>query len=502
MTNTLKATSIRAAKAWSGDSDDAWGTRPDGDTWSVTCLLQRRLGDGEWEWVVPAGADPIDEGDSLYGSDVITRTISGSGNHADIELTYLPACDASGTAYSYRLVERVPGSYDVQDADAVDTVATETVGDITYRYVAVEDDGNGQTFMNALRTTSLTGTKIWDDHWTGAAPDFESGKRPELVLYRQVADGKPEQVKMKDGSAPARPDWTEEASGAWKYTYSGLPAADQNDKPYTYSVKEDIESVKGFYSSCSKDDSGNTVITNTATILELTKIGPDGKKLEGCTFEISPLDGSTFADNSTSAVKLATNSEGTVRSVAWLVVGGTYGIKETSAPEGYELVQETLSIKVNQDGSIAVVGEVPSGYVQDGTDSFKVQVTDEPIEIGIEKIGKDSGIGLNGAEFKITGIFAGSSVSEERTFTTDSIGSLVGQINLSSVLKSGQEYTITETTAPGGYKLAGGELKVKVCDNGRLTVVGDAPANYSIDNSGAHIVVVDEPIEVDFNLSG
>ena len=78
----------------------------------------------------------------------------------------------------------------------------------------------------------------------------------------------------------------------------------------------------------------------------------------------------------------------------------------------------------------------------------------------------------------------------------------MGQINLSSVLKSGQEYTITETTAPGGYKLAGGELKVKVCDNGRLTVVGDAPANYSIDNSGAHIVVVDEPIEVDFNLSG
>lgn len=125
MTNTLKATSIRAAKAWSGDSDDAWVTRPDGDTWSVAYLLQRRLGDGEWEWVVPADADPIDEGDSLYGSDVITRTISGSGNHADIELTYLPACDASGTAYSYRLVERVPGSYDVQDADAVDTVATE-----------------------------------------------------------------------------------------------------------------------------------------------------------------------------------------------------------------------------------------------------------------------------------------------------------------------------------------------------------------------------------------
>ena len=89
MTNTLKATSIRAAKAWSGDSDDAWGTRPDGDTWSVTYLLQCRLGDGEWEWVVPAGADPIDEGDSLYGS---TSLRGPSLGRATMPTSSLPTC--------------------------------------------------------------------------------------------------------------------------------------------------------------------------------------------------------------------------------------------------------------------------------------------------------------------------------------------------------------------------------------------------------------------------
>ena len=148
------------------------------------------------------------------------------------------------------MVEQVPGSYDVTGGDEV---ATATKNGVTYRYYVVEstetegaDKHDTQSFTNELRTVGLTGTKLWEDFDTTLADNLTADNMPTMVLYRQAEGGSAEQVKMKNGSEPAQPEWTETADG-WTFTYENLPAADKNNKPYTYWAEERPASVPGFY---------------------------------------------------------------------------------------------------------------------------------------------------------------------------------------------------------------------------------------------------------------
>ena len=109
-----------------------------------------------------------------------------------------------------------------------------------------------------------------------------------------------------------------------------------------------------------------------------------------------------------------------------------------------------------------------------GEGNITVSATDDPIEVAIKKVASD-GAGdsaMNGAEFQIEGVFAGETESKVETLTTNGDGFTE---TLSSILKAGQEYTITETKAPAGYKLLSNALKIKVSTDGSVTVVGEVP---------------------------
>lgn len=321
ITNTLVPVSISATKTWSADLGNAWNTRPvTNGNWSVTYLLQRRDDeDKSWEWVLKYGTTHK-ESENLFDKDIVSETITGNGDSSTVTWKNLPARSDAGEAYQYRVVERVPGGYDVltsnntgaeslKNADGTDY--TETVNDVTYRYYVVssspatQNKPATQTFTNTLRTVDLQGTKLWNDYGTDFASRLDTDDMPKLTLNRKAgANGAEEPVKYitsengKVTSTDAQPEWTKNKDGSFTFTYVDLPAANKNDVPYTYWAVEQGGASDGYYplygtsnaaapsgasgTTTSGDKQTNETITNTATRFTLDKVSEKNNvKLNG-----------------------------------------------------------------------------------------------------------------------------------------------------------------------------------------------------------------------------
>ena len=422
ISNTLETTKISATKIWEHDSlngtADAWGTRPTrAHNWEVTYLLQQKLGtDGEWHWLMEYGYDQADTNDPL-AEGIVSQTISSTdATGATVTWDNLPKCDADGTPYSYRVVEQVPGSYDLENGTEV---ATATGADgVTYRFYVVSsteggDAGDSQSFTNVLRTTDLTGIKLWDDHGTGLADGLTANDMPQMTLYRATvktvdAEGNPtsfdnvEQVKLKNGQAAPQPTWTEGQDGVWTFTYEDLPAANEDNVDYVYWAEEQLTTAEGYYplygsgnnqNAGGHDAAGTTVdtpasadtpgqqtneqITNMATRFTLNKVSdftPAGKDEPEDLPDIElAVYGTGSASNTVYAVWK--DEGGTATSTVWpegttnpatggtemtgenagFIVGlpaGTYTVKETGeVPEGYAKAPD-VTVTIANNGTI------------------------------------------------------------------------------------------------------------------------------------------------------
>ena len=401
ISNELKDTSISATKTWD-DQEDAWDTRPAGEAsneWTATFFLQHSTDGGKtWEWVVEADSDANPSG-SASQTGVVRLTVSGSGESASATWDYLPQYDVNGSEYQYRVVEQVPGSYDVPGATQVEDT------DTAHRYYVVVsvDVSHSQIFTNTLRTVDLTGTKAWDDDPAGFAPDFDADEAPRMVLYRQVEGGQPEQVKMKDGSDPAQPVWNDnDGDGVWTFTYSDLPAADQNDKPYTYWAEEQVGSVDGWYptygtadatgTSMTGDQQTGTTITNHPTLVNLAKTSDfagDTVTLRNIELSVLSADGATTyavwtngADGQTISAKVwpegtTDTSDGGIETdgdIAGLKAGD-YLVRETGAvPEGYAKAPD-MTFHLNADGTATAKDGVVT-TTENGVSTVAVKVVD------------------------------------------------------------------------------------------------------------------------------
>ncbi|NCC00037.1 MAG: Cna B-type domain-containing protein [Clostridia bacterium] len=148
-----------------------------------------------------------------------------------------------------------------------------------------------------------------------------------------------------------------------------------------------------------------------------------------------------------------------------LIVGETYRIKEVVPPNGFEMgidVQfEVAGAKLNAKGEpaleISLIGETGdkgnNGYWvdYDGDGNPVITQRDEPIELKLKKTDMD-GESLTGAIFSVTGVFAGGTEEETRSFGTNE----QGEVTLSKVLiESGEGtdyiYKLQETTGPASY---------------------------------------------------
>ena len=390
ITNTLDATAITAKKTWI-DNDNEWVTRPGtnaaGDGWSVTYAVQRSTTSGDnnsWKWLSEYGADiasPFANNEGELASSLLKATISGTGADATATFKNLPKTDVDGKEYTYRLVEKVVGSYKAEGT----LVASSADGKVHLVAVGGANAPGvpGQTFTNTLNTVDVSGTKRFNDYGTGLAPTTLDQVQSSVKLKVQHSlDGLAWSDAEKDGGTAPQAEWAMGENGAWTFKFSSLPYADQAGNVYQYRVVEVSDGASGFFDSYADDasvdkatgDVTTATITNTATRFTMDKIGDkstgsDGERLNGVVFELV-RDGKTFAS-------WQRDEQGVVSSTVWhdgrasgstdpgvamtgdnqgFLVGlpaGTYTVKETKTPAGHVQAAD-FQILVSADGAVTL----------------------------------------------------------------------------------------------------------------------------------------------------
>ena len=224
-------------------------------------------------------------------------------------------------------------------------------------------------------------------------------------------------------------------------------------------------------------------VTNYSVGLTLKK-AYKGVDLKGAEFTVTPAAGSTFADGTSSQKTFTTGDDGTVSLSGVLAVGNQYLVKESVAPDGYMLSTAELAVKVGDNGSIEVVGEKPAAFTVDGT---TVTLEDEPTGAFYVIKANEAGMPLSGAEFELSGEFATGALAEKLAVNEYGLAYLDA-----GKLVAGNTYTLKETKAPAGYKLCSDELKLTVNADGKLEVVGEKPAAFTVHADAAAVVMTDE----------
>ncbi|MDC2866710.1 Cna B-type domain-containing protein, partial [Bacillus sp. BP-3] len=149
-----------------------------------------------------------------------------------------------------------PGKYYVQEVSAPKYIDFDSQKKIEFEVKADTKDGIKLSISNKVKTTSVTGTKTWNDNNASERP---STIKVDLLQNGQVVDTK---------------DVTEATN--WKYTFDNLQAYDADGKAYKYEVKE--QAVDGYKSEVNGYDITNTKVGQTK--VEGTKTWKDDNAKE------------------------------------------------------------------------------------------------------------------------------------------------------------------------------------------------------------------------------
>ena len=197
------------------------------------------------------------------------------------------------------------------------------------------------------------------------------------------------------------------------------------------------------------------------------KVSTSGIRLAGAEFSLFDGDGNLLESKTTGASGYAVFTD---------LPCGSYSLKETKAPAGYQPVGEVFTFEIDGNGEIHQDGFVRA---QEGYLPFYVlTVTNSPAEqsFRIQKISAVSGNALEGAQFRILG--GGTDV----VFTAGDDG-LTPQITLPV-----GEYMLTEIKAPNGYLAEEQSHHVLVTEEG-IEIDGspltDDPMIYTVENCPA-----------------
>ncbi len=160
-----------------------------------------------------------------------------------------------------------------------------------------------------------------------------------------------------------------------------------------------------------------------------------------------------------------------------LVAGRTYTVHEVTPPDGCTTVPD-FQVKMNADGTIRPVGQLPAGVSVDSA-SAVVTVTDAPTKVGIAKMDQDGGT-LAGAELSLEGTFADGTPSPYRwTSGKDAAEAFEGK------LIAGETYTLTETSRLTGYFALPGAITFTVNGDGTLALKDHPRYEYGLGDSAS-----------------
>ncbi|NSL69940.1 Cna B-type domain-containing protein, partial [Bacillus toyonensis] len=145
-----------------------------------------------------------------------------------------------------------PGNYYVQEIAGPNYLDFDPQVKVPFTIDANADKGVKLTIPNKVKTTSVSGTKTWNDN--------NATDRPSSIQVELLQNGN--SIKTQEVTAV----------NSWNYTFADLPAYDNDGNAYTYTIKE--QPVAGY-----KSEVNGYNITNTKdakTSVSGTKTWKDG----------------------------------------------------------------------------------------------------------------------------------------------------------------------------------------------------------------------------------
>ena len=203
--------------------------------------------------------------------------------------------------------------------------------------------------------------------------------------------------------------------------------------------------------------------------ISFRKLDGLGRPLAGATFTLYSDEACT-----TEVAKATSQSDSTVQFDAQ--PAGTYYMKETKAPTGYEADEKTVyTVKVSSDGTVRITKPSGDRDADKSVDTVMSITNNSARTLTLKKVSSTSGIQpLAGAEFTIT-----RDNTELGTFTTGSDGTTdFGGLHLDD-----GEYTIVETRAPDGYQLSDIHVVITV-KNGKVSMNPADNRAWTLSSSG------------------
>lgn len=293
---------------------------------------------------------------------------------------------------------------------------------------------------------------------------------------------------------------------------------------YKLDTKELTFVVKASSLIIAVQDNGKDFVTNTKNQLTVQKLGAQNEaQLSGAEFKLyrvteteGGLTAATEATGFYAQPQDIDKAESTVitagKTTIYGLPKGTYVLRETKAPDGYEIARDVI-FDINETGDISSVytcgvdsdGKITKDDAIESTDHSNLfveqsdttlTVRDNPIRVQLDKALKDN-ISLTGrgdAKFTITGEFANPTASVLE-FTGNTISTA-----LDARLIAGKSYTVKETEAPLGYEIPGETEVVQFYVNTDGTVTVTSGEEYlskgSVENGVAQMTFTDKPIEL------
>lgn len=372
-------------------------------------------------------------------------------------------------------LEEITAPTGYEKAEKIDFVVTDE------NKVTVNGKEVTAVVMQDTRVTEVTVSKIASD--TNAAL--------EGAVLQIIQDGKVIQ------------QWTTDTDNAKFKLPAGTYTLHEKSAPNeNYLLANDIDFKIDIYGNITVDNTasnGNFVLTDLRVFnVPVNKTASDTKTaLAGATMQILDENGENVLDSWT--------TDGTAHTVR--LTEGTYILHEEKAPDGYNKAQD-ITFTVNKDGTFKI-GD--NGDTVTSIDMVDTLITGS---VSIRKVdAADTTKDLSNAHLVITDANNKIIAEWDTDGTTRSISNLTPG-----------KYTLTETSAPDGYKVAD-PIKFTVENDGKITVNGKevttivmedvlitgsvsirkVDADDGMDLSGARLVITNEETNetvADWNTDG
>ncbi len=319
ITNRHKAeVTVSATKVWE-DNNNIDGVRPS----YVTASIWRQVEGGDWEKL-----------DDKY------KLTLNETNEWKATSEPLPATDATGKAYAYKVEEELEGNLvDNYKCSKIEPESsTDEYGNKTYAFKLTNTHESSQINVKV--------TKKWDDG------DDQDGVRPESVEVNLMRSVKGAAQFLQTLTLSADNDWTAEVTE--------LPKWERNDV-YTYSVSE--VAVDGYTGTVetTQDSSGNYTfeLTNThtpeTTSVGVHKVWSDSDNADGLrpdSVQVKLLANGVEVEDRTKTLSedngWTANWSGLAKNADGKAI--KYAVKEVDVPKGYTPNEPQNSAK---DGSFS-----------------------------------------------------------------------------------------------------------------------------------------------------